>query len=252
LIKSYRAIHQWNHWLNHFLGSALLSAEHDIMLDLLRKNNGKNALLIGVPKQYSLLQDSTIPNRLLLTPLALHDKTIRYIESDWSELPIHSGSVDLVVLPHTLEHTDNPRQILSEACRIVKPEGSLIIFGFNPYSLWGLRKKWDSLQDHAPLISKGHFLSSSAIKQWLGLADFELTKQKTFFFRPPLTHQALFQRLKIMEWIGNKSHLPLGGVYVLMAKAKVIPLTPIRLHWKQPLASAKLSIPGPNVRNYTF
>jgi SAM-dependent methyltransferase len=249
LVKSYRAIQQWNHWLNDFLGFALLEAENRLLLKFLEHYYGKHAVLIGVPNQYSLLQSNQILDRVLLSPIAIHDKTTRSIEGDWNELPISSGSVDLVVLPHSLEYVDNPRQVLSEACRIVKPEGALVIFGFNPYSFWGLQGTWDKLRGHTPWIGKRACLSANLIKKWLALADFELLKQKALLFRPPLQHKKIFQKLKMMEWIGDKCYLPFGGAYVLMAKAKVVPLTPIRLYWKQQLAGIKLTIPGSTMRN---
>jgi SAM-dependent methyltransferase len=249
VIKSYRAIHQWNRWLTLPLGSTVMKAENEVLLQWLERCYGKHAALIGVPAQYSLLKTSPILNQQLLTPLAQHNKQIRSIESDWDNLPISSGSVDLVLLPHTLEYINHPRQVLAEACRITKPEGSLVIFGFNPYSLWGLDKSINVAEGHASAIREGRLLLPGAIKQWLSLADFELITQKTFLFRPPLMQQRLFQHLKFFEWLGSKLHLPFGGIYMLIAKAKVIPLTPIRLHWKQQSADIKLGLPGSSVRN---
>lgn len=249
MVKSYRAIQQWNRWLGNFLGGELLQAENSLLQNLIEHCYGKHSVLIGVPNQYVLLKKGQIPDRILVTPFVLHDKNIRYVEGDWNELPISSGSVDLVVIPHSLEYVDNPRQVLSEACRIVKPEGSIIIFGFNPLSLWGLKGSWDKINGHDGFTGKGNFLSTSMIKQWLALADFELLKQQSLLFRPPVNHPKLFQHLKFMEWVGDKCALPFGGVYALMAKAKVVPLTPIRLYWKQQLAGTKLTIPGPSIRN---
>ena len=38
-------------------------------------------------------------------------------------LPFESQSIDLVVLPHVLEFSDNPHQVLREVERILRPEG---------------------------------------------------------------------------------------------------------------------------------
>lgn len=82
------------------------------------------------------------------------------------------------------------------------------------------------------------------------MADFELVNQDTLLFRPPLQHHdAIYQKMKFLEWIGNKLWTPLGGVYMLMAKAKVIPMTPIKLHWKQQLSGVQVSISGTSLRN---
>ena len=88
----------------------------------------------------------------------------------------------------------------------------------------------------------GNFIKSSAIKKWLGFADFELVKQTTLLFRPPVNHENVFNKLSFLEWFGRQFHIPFGGIYTLVAQAKVIPLTPIKLRWKQELSGVKLPI----------
>jgi len=249
LVKVYRAIQLWDQWLQHFLGKTLLGAEQRALFSFLSNNFGKHTVIIGVPEQHRFLKPGKMTSQYVLGPLINKDRSVPYIESDLHELPIQSGSVDNVILPHTLEYTDNPHQLLSEACRIVKPEGYLFILGFNPYSFWGLKKKWM----HSKMQPwSGHFIPSAKINNWLLLADFELIKQTKIFFRPPMQNQNLFHRLKFLEWIGSKCFKPFGGVYLLQAKAKVVPLTPIRLHWKQELSGTTVAtkfIPGSSIRN---
>lgn len=248
LVKTHRVIQQWDHWLTQPLGMRLLEAEENFLPPLLTDCYGKHALLVGVPNQRRLLKFSAIPHQVLLSPMLHRNNTVQYIEGEFYELPIAPASIDLVVMPHTLEFIDNPRQLLSEACRIVKPEGYIIIFGFNPYSLWGL-KKW--LKGHSAVPWSGNSLPATQVKKWLRFADFELVKHDTFLFRPPLEHHdGLYQQLKMMEWLGSKGWRPFGGVYILMAKAKVIPLTPIKLHWKQQPSSINITIPKPTIRNW--
>jgi SAM-dependent methyltransferase len=159
------------------------------------------------------------------------------------ELPILTGSIDLVMLPHTLEFVDNARQLLAEACRIVKPEGLIAICGFNPYSAWGLRKAFTK---HKTPPWSGNFIYSYKIKNWLQLVGFEMEKQQSILFRPPISRPELFQKLQFLEYIGSKCFPMLGGVYILLARAKVIPLIPIRMQWKQQLSGIRLpaKMPG--------
>jgi SAM-dependent methyltransferase len=44
-------------------------------------------------------------------------------------------------MAHALEFHDDPHQILREVERVLIPEGELIITGFNPISIWGLRQR---------------------------------------------------------------------------------------------------------------
>lgn len=248
LVKAYRAIQQWNHWLTQPLGARVLEAEKHFLPALLTDCYGKHALLIGVPHQSGLLKFSSIPDQVLLSPILSKNKNMRFIEGEFYELPIASASIDLVLLPHTLEMMDNPRQLLMEACRVVKPEGHIVIFGFNPYSLWGLKKRFTH---HHDTPWSGNFIPANQVKKWISLADFELIKQDAFLFRAPLQHHPkIYDKFNIVEWLGSKLWKPFGGVYMLMAKAKVTPLTPIKLHWKQQLSGLHVSIPGPSTRNW--
>lgn len=202
MVKTHRAIQRWDNWLTETLGSRLLEAERQFLPPLLVDCYGKHALLIGVPRQQGMLKFSTIPHQVLLTPLFKKSDNYPYIESNLAELPIASASIDLVLLPHTLEYIDNPHKLLSEACRIVKPEGHIIIFGFNPMSLWGLKKH---MTKDLTVPWSSNFISANTVKKWLALADFEMVKHDTLLFRPPLEHHdKLYQRLKIMEWFGSK------------------------------------------------
>lgn len=249
MAKTHRAIQHWDHWLMQSLGSRVLDAEQQFLPHLLTDCYGKHALLIGAPSQSRLLKFSAIPHQALLSPIINKNKSIHSIEGDFDELPIAPASIDLVLLPHILEYIDNPHQLLMEACRIVKPEGNIIIFGFNPYSLWGLKKRITHHNNTMPW--SGNFMPASTVKKWLKLADFELIKHDTLLFRPPLQHhESLYKKLKFIEWLGNKLWTPFGGVYMLMAKAKVTPLTPIKLHWKQQLSGVQISISGPSIRNW--
>jgi SAM-dependent methyltransferase len=56
-------------------------------------------------------------------------------------LPFADQSLDLVVLPHTLERAADPHRSLAEVERVLRPEGRVVIVGLNPVSLWGLRQR---------------------------------------------------------------------------------------------------------------
>ncbi|OGT53279.1 MAG: hypothetical protein A3E84_01515 [Gammaproteobacteria bacterium RIFCSPHIGHO2_12_FULL_42_13] len=231
-------MHHWDQWLTHFLGENLLDAERQLLAKILSHSYGKHTLLIGVPRQYSLLKASVMPYSWLITPLPSKTKQSNYIESNFDELPLQSGSVDLVVLPHTLEYVDNPRQVLAEACRVVKPEGCILICGFNPYSLWGLKKLF-SQKKKTPWSN--NFTPATTIKKWLKLADFEIINQQTTLFRPPFVNSEWYEKLRFLEQLSKVGCSAFGSVYMITAKAKVIPLTPIRLRWKQQLSGIRIS-----------
>jgi hypothetical protein len=68
-------------------------------------------------------------------------------------------------------------------------------------------------------------------------------------FRPPMMHHKMYEKLKWLEGFGKRFYSPWGGVYVLTAQAKTIPLTPIKLHWKQKLSALHPTVPRPTMRD---
>ena len=236
-MQSYRTLQHWNHWLvKPFLGTALARAEREVLTKLLVNHYGKHAVLIGVPNQMPLLQETHFSSPTLISPLLAHGLENNAIESDLHELPSLSGSVDLVLLPHTLEFVENPRQLIAEACRIIKPEGLIVLIGFNPYSSWGLAKK----MPHFNAVPwNGQFIAAKNLQTWLRLADFEIETSQSFFVRPPIGDVNWFEKLHWMETLLHPFPF-LGAVNVLMGRAKVTPLTPIRMKWKQQLSGLRL------------
>lgn len=237
MVKTYRTLQQWDHWLAQFPGTHILEIEKK----LLTRIDAKQTVLVGVPRQHSLLKSNVMPHPIVISPLINKHKDIQQIESDFYQLPIIPGSVDLIILPHTLEFIDNPHRLLIEACRLVKPEGDIIILGFNPFSLWGL-KRYLIKNKNTPW--NGNVISASKVIKWLKLADFQLTNQEMLLFRPPLAKEKMFHNLHFLEWIGSRLLTPCGGIYALTAKAKMIPLTPIKLHWQQKLSPLSVILPG--------
>jgi SAM-dependent methyltransferase len=145
-------------------------------------------------------------------------------------LPILTDSVDVVVLAHTLEFEQDPHQVLREADRVLVPEGHVVILGFNPWSPWGLWHVLVSRWSRPPW--SGQFRSLWRIKDWLALLGFDTTVSRGFFFRPPLRHDGVMHRLKVMEKLGQRFWPFAGAVYIIVAKKRVMRPTPIRPRWR--------------------
>ncbi|MBA3660556.1 MAG: class I SAM-dependent methyltransferase [Gammaproteobacteria bacterium] len=254
MAHGYYALQHFNQWLlRDFLGARVIDAEKQRLTVMLDHHYGKHALLIGVPKERDLLHATHLPCNTLMSPFFSQEPHILSVESGLQELPIYSGSIDLVLLPHTLEFLDNPRQLLAEACRIVKPEGLLVIAGFNPISMWGIKKMLVNKfaakgprKHHNSMPWNGNFIKASDVIRWLKLSDFIIEQHQTVLFRPPTTHEPLFQKLKFLESFGRICFPRWGAIYLLVARAKVIPLTPIKMKWKQKFGSIGISTSIPS------
>jgi SAM-dependent methyltransferase len=250
LAHGYRTLQDWNKWLAHKTwGRKVVDAEKTVIRELVKRHYGKQAVLIGTPLQQEMLTVTDILCQTVFTPLSVAKEEAVFVEADLSDLPIQAGSIDLVILPHTLEFVDNPRQLLSEACRIVKPEGLIVICAFNPYSTWGLKKIFSRA---GKLLPHGcHFIPSHLIKNWLQLADFVIETHCSTLYRPPLASESLYRKIRLLETIGSWIFPKAGGISIIVARAKVIPLTPIKMKWKQQLSNIRIrpTIPG-NIATY--
>ena len=139
------------------------------------------------------------------------------IEGNSSELPFANESLDLVVLPHVLEFAADPHQILREVDRVLRPEGRLIISGFNPASLWGARQYCSRLIGSPYLPRDGQFISLIRIKDWLKLLNFSLDRGHFGCYKFPLQGQSSMSRMDFLESMGNRWWPIFGAVFLVSA-----------------------------------
>ena len=158
------------------------------------------------------------------------------MRTDLRDLPIASNSVDLILLPHVLEFDEHPHQILREVERVLMPEGQVILAGFNPFSLWGMRRR---LRGGADYPWRGRFISLIRVKDWLALLGFEILGGQMACYAPPVKQQKWLERWKFMEAAGDRWWPISGGVYFLQAVKRVRGVRLIMPKWSDRLAPAK-------------
>ncbi len=146
-------------------------------------------------------------------------------------LPIMSNSVDVLVLPHTLEFCPNPQGILREAERVLIGEGHLLILGFNPWSLYGLCRQALAWRGAAPW--SGRFFSAHRLREWLGVLGLVVERVVRMSFRPPLHRVALHRRLEVMERLGGHFWPVCGNAYGIVACKRVMVARPVKLHLRR-------------------
>jgi SAM-dependent methyltransferase len=149
------------------------------------------------------------------------------LHCDFDALPFPSNSLDLVVLPHTLELARDPHDTLREVERVLVPEGRLVIVGFNPASLWGLRQSAGHLRQRlglgGPLYlpSAGEFIGYPRVRDWLRLLGFEVERGRFGCWRLPLRSDKGLARMAWLETAGARGWPVLGAVYLVEAVKRV-------------------------------
>lgn len=152
------------------------------------------------------------------------------IIADIDDLPCLEHSVDVCLLSHVLEFTGDPHHVVREANRVLIPNGYLIITGFNPFSLAGINRFIPYRRQKSPWNER--FFSAMRVKDWLHLMGYEILTDEH------LIHSSLAGPIgqgKISSFWKrfSNNYLPqLGSIYVIVAKKRVLPLTPIKPKWK--------------------
>ncbi len=148
------------------------------------------------------------------------------------ELPFASQSIDLLVLPHALEFADDPHRVLREVERVLMPEGQVVISGFNPVSLWGMRQLVGRSFNAPFLPSEGQFLALTRLKDWLKLLGFEVNRGNFGCYRPPFRAEAWQGRFGFMEGAGRRWWPFCGAIYMVHAIKRVQGMRLIGPAWK--------------------
>jgi SAM-dependent methyltransferase len=143
------------------------------------------------------------------------------VAGDAAYLPFAADSVDVVLLPHTLERVEEPEQALREAERVLHGEGHVVMLGFHAFGPWGLlrysglRRPWH-----------GRFLSLWRLRIWLRVLGFEEVEVRHYLFRPPFASRGMLRRFAFLDRLGWRLS---AGAYMVVARKRVFAMTPLRL-----------------------
>jgi len=119
--------------------------------------------------------------RMIRTGLVL-GRQGHYVQSSLDDLPVGSGTVDLVVSLETLEHCPDPYRFLRELHRVLTPGGRLILSCPPRYAeivLW-IYERFAENHGEGP----HEFLPSRTVKRLLKESGFELLHHRGTLFVP--------------------------------------------------------------------
>lgn len=261
-------------WLRTPSGEYLVAWEQARLDALLADIFGYNALQVGL-EEVDLLRVSRMPlhactaraarggGRAAGATSALEAGTTRSarltVLCDEAALPFADTSLDLVVLAHGLEFSATPHQLLREAERVLVAEGSVVICGFNPYSLWGLCRRIRN-RDQWPWF--GHYLSAAKVRDWLAVLGFEVQTTQFGCYAPAVESPEWLGRWKWLDHVGRRCWPICGAAWILHGIKRVQGARLIQPNWREkrvhakslPAAARKLGEPGAllgNIRRKT-
>ena len=223
------SIIELSHWLRTAPGQCLLQWEQARLDQAVADVFGYHALQLGL-NELQGLRSNRMPHRWVATdsrhpfeelplpaPQPDFENSLPFdptatLHCDFDALPFPNNSLDLVVLPHALELSRDPHLTLREVERVLVPDGRVVILGFNPASLWGLRQRLGharravGLTRQAPLFlpRAGEFLGYWRLRDWLRLLSFEVDGGRFGCYRPPYRSSRWIERSAWMESVGER------------------------------------------------
>jgi SAM-dependent methyltransferase len=243
-----RAIIDWPAWTDSPPGRYVLDWEQTQLDRVVSDVFGYHALQLGLP-QLDALRENRMPCRGLVLDAAsgasapyaypraarpdgaggaaqgaagLHAPDGRSaLWCDLLDLPFEAQSVDLIVMPHTLEFTSDPHRLLREAERVLMPEGQLIILGFNSLSLWGVRQSIGKMTGRPFVPAAVDLIAFTRLKDWIKLLGFDLERGRFGCYRPPLASDQWLSRYGFMEAAGDRWWPIFGATYMIKAIKRV-------------------------------
>src|SRR6478609_5887300 len=213
---------------------------------------GYHALQLGLP-ELDALAANRMPHKWLAlgspqeTPGALRPALL----TDFAALPFEENSIDLVVLPHSLELNLDPHTTLREVERVLVPEGKVVVCCMNPASLWGLRQRRAHLYRRLGfgelfLPDAGEFIGYRRLRDWLRLLGFEVETSSFGCYRPAFASDKWLERFDWMDAVGERSWPIFGAVYFIVAVKRVRGARLIGAPWKTRKALASAPVPIAN------
>ena len=194
-------------------------------IPLLKKHiPGNNVLFLGL-SEFSKKFNSAKN----LSFIAVDQITSTDHVTESKRLPFEDNSHDVIVIMHALDYTDNPYELVREIDRIATDDAKVAIIGFNKFSLWGTMKPFMN-RETPPWVLNFHSLYS--VREWFKLLGYEQGYKNTASFMPIVSRafSKYLTKINIIQKILAKDY---GGLYFFAFNKKIIPLTPVKLKFKE-------------------
>jgi SAM-dependent methyltransferase len=225
---------QFQSWYTTSLGQRLSLCEKQVLDNVLPDLFGYYLLQCGCPEiKVEKTAGNWLKNSRVSAKFSLDCSINQGVscQSYMTQLPMKSDSLDIVLLPHVLEFSDSPHQVLREVERVLIAEGHVVVLGFNPWSIWNIFRIFFFWRKQTPWNAQ--FLAAHRVMDWLALLGFDVVHHQGYFHQPPIQNNNIIKKIRFFEKIGQRFWPNFGAGYVLVARKRVETLTPIRPRWRR-------------------
>lgn len=212
-------------WLASASGAAAASAERRLLGAALADLGGTSSLSLG-------LETGAVGRGWRLAPCAADPSAaVPDALACALQLPLRNDSIDLIVAHHLFELSgvvSRQRLLLAELRRVLRPEGHLVVCEFDPLTPWGGGRWLDGCFRRLPAA-----VAPASARRPFDLPPAALLRQRLL-----AGGFSLLAGSRQRYWLGLRCGV-WGGSYVLVARKRVLGVTPLRL---QPLRRQRLAV----------
>jgi SAM-dependent methyltransferase len=244
---AFRQPHYPESWQELPNGNIVLSAIDAILAPWWEKFFGYHLLKVGALSQEVSTLNSPIKHQVSCYVTRSEKQGKVNVVGELDDLPILEHSVDVCLLSHALEFSLDPHHVIREANRVIIPNGYLVITGFNPLSLAGLNRAIPYRRKQQPWNE--HFFSPMRVKDWLHLMGFEIVSDERCVHSSLAGNMSEHFIANYWRKFASTYFTSFGSVYVIIAKKRVLPLTPIKPKWQIRTKFSPVKIPSMNVNS---
>lgn len=221
-------------WFGSPVASGLLRQERHLLDKELSHLFGYFALQLGQVAEQDLLSASRVKTKLLLDNAPVFKGEAELALADLDFLPIQNDSVDVVLLPHTLEAVSDPYHLVRQVDATLMPEGHLIITGFNAWGCALLRARFGRSRQ---AFKQAHFIKMHRLIDWLNLLGYDIQVAQ---YGPISCSGKRQNAIDSWFWAAVERFerglarwgVHLGNVYIVVAKKRVVTPKPVGLDWR--------------------
>jgi len=231
LDMSYQKISQW---FASPLGRRLMICEREAIAEKIRYLFGYHFMQLSSVRSANFTSLSRINHCFSVAPCYDGEEDRSGIQgvANFDDLPIDNDMLDVTVLHHVLEFSENPHQVLKEAARVTIPRGYIIIVAFNPLSAAGIFQALGALFNDSG-ISRRRTLRAGRMRDWLEFLDFSCVNTSNVFHNLPINNARYLASTQFVEKLGFNNKMPGGMSFVIVARKDKVGLTPIKPKWEK-------------------
>ncbi len=238
-------------WYKTPRGRLLFQQESQLLQAAISNLFGYYLVQLGCTATHEWLHGSRVSNKLVFDDQFEESVVLswqkEFIEKQQTSVPIHwvktgldflplaKETVDVMLLPHTLETVHDPYYLLRQVDTVLVAEGRLVLTGFNPLACGIIKSR---LGREGRTFKQANLVRSSRVVEWLEVLGYEIEEIQystiSCFagttFGDSLAGWRLLERIeKLLSRLG----LQFGNVYCIVARKKVDAPKLIGASWKQ-------------------